>query len=286
MCKGLGLDVLSLKYMLLYSLGRQYMTEIIDWDAAFENGAHIPDGSAYPAAWQARALEYRTQATARLDLPYGTGPRERFDLFLPDTAPKGLCVFVHGGYWKAFDKTTWSHLAHGAVARGWAMALPSYTLAPEAGLPEMTGQIARAISAARAEVPGPVRLAGHSAGGHLVARMLCSDMPDVARQAVSISGLHDLRPLLYTRMNDILQLKDQTACNESPALLTPRDGTRLTAWVGGHERPEFLRQSALIREAWPHTKLVVDGALHHFNVIAALEDPDSPLTNAMIQDAP
>ena len=86
-------------------------------------------------------------------------------------------MFVHGGYWKAFDKSTWSHLAHGAVARGWAMALPSYTLAPDATLAQMTAQIARAIAAARAEVPGPVRLAGHSAGGHLVARMLCADSP-------------------------------------------------------------------------------------------------------------
>src|SRR3546814_5563195 len=47
-------------------------------------------------------------------------------------SPAGLAVFVHGGYWMAFDKSSWSHLAAGAVARGWAVALPSYTLCPEA----------------------------------------------------------------------------------------------------------------------------------------------------------
>lgn len=259
------------------------MTPLIDWDAAFENGAHIPGGLDYPARWQTKAAAYRAIARVRLDQPYGPGPREVFDLFLPDDALKGLAVFVHGGYWKAFDKSTWSHLARGAVARGWAVALPNYTLAPQATLAQMTAQIARAIAVARAQVPGPVRLAGHSAGGHLVARMLCADMPDVAGQAVSISGLHDLRPLLHTKMNDILGLTAEMAQTESPALLSPRPGTHLTAWVGGQERPEFLRQAALIREAWPGTRLVVEGDLHHFNVIAALEDPDSALTHTVLK---
>lgn len=262
------------------------MTAEIDWDAAFENGAYIPGGADYPAQWQARAAAFRASARSRLDLPYGGDPRERFDLFLPDGLPKGLALFVHGGYWKAFDKSAWSHLALGPVARGWAVAMPSYTLAPDATLAEMTGQIARAIAAARAEVPGPVRLAGHSAGGHLVARMLCAGQPDLANRAVSISGLHDLRPLLHTQMNDTLRLTPDMAAAESPALLAPRPGVHLTAWVGGHERPEFLRQSALMREAWPGTKLVVDGDFHHFNVIAAMADPDSRLTDAIVQDAP
>jgi acetyl esterase/lipase len=260
------------------------MDNLIDWDAAFENGAHIPGGAAYPARWQARAAAYRDSADALLDIPYGPGPRERFDLFRPLTAPRGLVVFVHGGYWKAFDKSTWSHLAHGAVARGWAVAMPSYTLAPELGLDGMARQVAQAISLASQHVAGPVRLVGHSAGGQLVARLLCADMPDLAHQAMSISGLYDLRPLLHTRMNDILGLTDATVRSESPALQTPCPGARLTAWVGGHERPEFLRQAALMREAWPGTTLVVDGDTHHFNVIAALEQPDSALTNAALQE--
>jgi len=250
------------------------MTDLIDWDAAFENGAHIPEGASYPAYWQACAAAYRATAQARLDLPYGAEARARFDLFSPDGTPKGLALFVHGGYCKAFDKSTWSHLARGAVARGWAVAIPSYTLAPDASLAQMTRQIAQAIAAARAEVPGPLRLAGHSAGGHLVARMLCSDMPAGADSAVSISGLHDLRPLLRTKMNAVLGLSADMAQSESPALLAPRSGTHLTAWVGGHERPEFLRQAALIREAWAGTQMVVDARRHHFDVIAGLEDPD------------
>ena len=79
-------------------------------------------------------------------------------------------------------------------------------------LSQITGQIARAIAHAAARVDGPIRLSGHSAGGHLVTRMVCADSPLEAgvrnriEHTLSISGLHDLRPLLHTGMNDTLHL--------------------------------------------------------------------------------
>ncbi len=262
----------------------------IDWDDAFANGAYIERAEEYPAFWARTAADWRGTARARLDIPYSEGPRNRLDLFLPDAGPKGVVVFVHGGYWLKFDKSFWSHLAAGPVARGWAVALPSYTLAPDATLPQITSQIARAITCAATEVAGPVHLAGHSAGGHLVSRMVCADvtLPVRARlgHVVSISGLHDLRPLLATKMNAQLRLDPATAAAESAALKTPVSGMPVTAWVGGHERPEFLRQSALLREAWGRAggdaRLVVDGTRHHFDVIAGLADADSALTAALL----
>ena len=68
----------------------------------------------------------------------GTAPRNRFDLFLPEDAPKGLVVFVHGGYWVRFDKSYWSHLARGSVEHGYAVAMPSYTLCPQTRISGIT----------------------------------------------------------------------------------------------------------------------------------------------------
>ena len=106
---------------------------------------------------------------------YGDGARQKLDLFHPEGEAKGAVIFVHGGFWKAFDKSVWSHLAAGALDRGWAVVMPSYTLAPEARIGAMTREIEAAIGAVAEVVPGPIRLAGHSAGGHLVARMACAD---------------------------------------------------------------------------------------------------------------
>lgn len=258
----------------------------IDWDDAFANPPYISGAADYPARWAAEAAAFRAaQPGAALDRPGGAG----FDLFRPEGAPRGLVVFVHGGFWRAFGKSDWSHLAAGALARGYAVALPGYRLAPAAQLPEMTAQVAAALTAAAAEVAGPIHLAGHSAGGHLVTRMLCADvaLPAEVRarlaRVVSISGLHDLRPLRLTRLNELLQLTEESARAESVALQRPREPVPVTAWVGGGERPEFLRQSALLSEAWgDQVQLVVAPGRHHFDVIAGLADPDSPLMAALL----
>ncbi len=270
---------------------------ITDWDDAYENRAYIAGAADYPPRWAAFAQAYRDalaeQSRCTLDIPYGSSERERFDLFQPVDTPKGLAVFVHGGYWMAFDKSSWSHLAHGAVEAGWAVALPSYTLAPTAYLPDITVQIARMIEKTAQQIEGPINLAGHSAGGHLVSRMMCKSSPldpDIQNRiqnVVSISGLHDLRPLLNTKMKQSLRLSEAQAADESACLHLPHQPIKLTAWVGADERPEFIRQSKLLVDVWGRigatTRLVLDRGKHHFNVIDGLSDTNSDLCKALLE---
>jgi arylformamidase len=156
--------------------------------------------------------------------------RTRFDLFYPEGSPQGLVVFVHGGYWQWMDRSYFSHLAEGARTRGWAVAMPSYTLAPEARVSRIVAEVAAAIAAAAERIAGPVRLAGHSAGGHLVARMACdrAPLPDAVSRRIervmSISGIHDLRPLLLSEMNDVLKLDRPRRRRKAPRA-SPRAGT-------------------------------------------------------------
>mgnify|MGYP001790971545 CR=1 FL=1 len=106
----------------------------IDWEDALQNAPYIPDAEIYPDVWAKRASAFRAGAKAELDIPYGDHARSRFDLFKPAGTPKGLAVIVHGGFWLKFDKSSWSDLASGALAHGWAVALPSYPLAPEVSI--------------------------------------------------------------------------------------------------------------------------------------------------------
>ncbi|MBM9594857.1 alpha/beta hydrolase [Roseitranquillus sediminis] len=254
-------------------------------DDAYANATYIPGAETYPPAWSAAAEAYRSRSRARLGLPYGDGEPERLDLFLPQHRPAGLVVFVHGGYWRAFGRERWSHLAAGPVERGWAVAVPSYTLAPQARISEITRQIARAVDAAAAEVAGPVRLTGHSAGGHLVARLLCDDVPLAAARRLEmclpISPLADLRPLIATSMNIDLRLDPREAAAESPALQPKARDVPVTVWVGAAERPAFLDQARLLAEAW-QAPLVVEPGRHHFDVIASLAEADGELTRCLL----
>jgi arylformamidase len=267
-----------------------------DWDDAYANSAHIPGAEKFPPLWAERAAAYRAGLRAfRPDIAYGPGDRQRLDLILPDGTPKGLVVFVHGGYWMRFDKSAWTDLAEGARHHGWAVALPSYTLAPAARISDITAEIAAAIATAAAEVAGPIRLAGHSAGGHLVTRMLCDDSrldPSTCDRIVgtlSISGLHDLRPLLKTKMNATLRMTMEEATLESAALHLPRGRSPVTAWVGGDERPEFIRQAELMANVWTGfdvlTRLVVEPGHNHFTVVDGLKDPSSQITATLIGSA-
>ena len=260
-----------------------------DWNDAYANMAHVPGSAELPALWAARAAEYRAgPVRIDTDIAYGTAPRERLDLVWPEGSPRGLAVFIHGGYWIRMDKSLWTHLAEGARQRGWAVALPQYTLAPEARIAEITRQMGVAIALAAERVAGPIRIAGHSAGGHLATRMVCADNPLPAavqarvQHVLSISGLHDLRPLMWTDMNAEQRIDEAEALRESPALLRPAEGARVTAWVGGGERPDFIRQAQLLALIWgglgAQITCEVDSTHNHFTVIEALCDPNSALT--------
>ncbi|WP_212525208.1 alpha/beta hydrolase [Actibacterium sp. MT2.3-13A] len=260
----------------------------MDWDDAYANMPYIPDGQSYPARWAEAAAVFRAQARAELDLPYGDHPRQRFDLFHPEGEARGLVVFIHGGYWLKFDKSLWSHLAAGALARGWAVAMPSYRLAPEVRIADITQDVRDALVAIAGRVAGPIAVTGHSAGGHLTARMLCPDvaLPEAVAarlvRALPISPVTDLRPLLKTAMNDDFRLDDAAAAAESPALCPAPRPVPVTVWVGGAERPVFLDQARWLADAWPGAGLHIAPGLNHFTVIEGLTAADSLLTRDLL----
>lgn len=263
--------------------------EIRDWDDAYANGAYIPGATGYPDRWALAAGEFRAGWSDKsLDAAYGASDRQKLDLFFPQGTARGLVIFVHGGYWLRFDKSFWSHFSAGALGLGWTVCLPSYDLAPAVGIGDITKQIGAAVMFAAQRCDGPIRLAGHSAGGHLVTRMICDDTPldetTLARveNVVSISGLHDLRPLRRTRMNESFSLSETGAADESPALRTKGTDCPVTAWVGAQERPEFVRQSRLLSETWPATRFHAEPGRHHFDVIDALKDPESELVRTLV----
>lgn len=258
------------------------MTDLTD---AYENGAYIPGAADYPPRWAAAAADYRAALGERalLGMPYGEGERHRLDLFLPDGDPEGLVVFIHGGYWRRFDRSDWSHFAEGARARGWAVAMPSYDLCPEVHIHDITHQVAQAVTVAAGEIDGPLIVTGHSAGGHLTARMPQVVAPEIRSRILHympISPLTDLSPLMLTAMNADLQLDRAEAEAESPCVYHAPEAP-VTVWVGGDERPAFLEQARWLEDAWA-CEVVVDEGRHHFDVIDGLRSPESPMVNRLL----
>lgn len=261
-----------------------------DMDDAYANGAYIEDAADYPPRWAAQAEAFRNSLGVRVHLGLSYGPSERMalDHFMPEGETKGTLIFVHGGYWLRFDRSYWSHLAAGAVAQGWCVAMPSYDLCPNVRIAGITQQIAQAVMAVAEGSMGPISLAGHSAGGHLVSRMLAPGMLPASvtarlMQVMPISPVSDLEPLLQTAMNADFRMDAAMARSESP-VNQPKPDVPVTVWVGADERPVFLDQARWLAEAWQADHVVTDGE-HHFNVIDPLADPHSDMIRRLTTTA-
>ncbi len=263
----------------------------LDFEAEYNNRARVPDHPRHIAGWQRDAAAYRETAHCELDLAYGPGERHRLDIFYPEDGDSGGpgVLFIHGGYWQAFDKSSSSHLARGANGRGLIVAVPSYTIAPAATLADIIDGIEVAADFIMQRIDRPIVATGHSAGGHLAACLMARRAPyqRPIRAAMPISGLFDLPPLVGTSINRALGLTVEEAHRLSPIEWAPPNSGRLVAVVGGVESSEFLRQSRAIVDTWGKAGVTtryyeVPGA-HHFDVIAGLADPADPLVDIMVE---
>ncbi|WP_207540349.1 alpha/beta hydrolase [Sabulicella rubraurantiaca] len=245
----------------------------MDAEVEYNNRARVPESGAIIAGWAESAARFRA-AHPPETLPYGSGPREAMDLFLPTGTPRGAALMIHGGYWQALGREWGSHWAEGLLAQGVAVALPSYDLCPSVKLARICEQMEAAVSALHARVGLPLLAMGHSAGGHL-ASWLLARAPHVGA-AMPISGLFWLEPLLPTSINVGLRLDATMARDLSPGLW-PSPGKPLHCIVGGAESAEFLRQSRDFVQAWGGGFDAPEG-LNHFTVLDPLSDPAHPMT--------
>lgn len=275
------------------------MVQITDWDDAYANRDHIPDAVAIIEQWPERACKFKAEFEAEGgvwsgNIAYGDGARQTMDVFRSKLDRKGVFVFVHGGYWMNFCKDDWSFLASGPLGMGYDVVIPSYDLCPDVTIAEIVQQIALSVIKVCETVDGDVVLCGHSAGGHLVSRMVCQDteLPDRVlsriKQVISISGVYDLRPILRLELNKVIGVDKSIAKTQSPALLEPLEGVKISCIVGGDERPEFIRQNQLLANIWrglgADSKEIIIAGKHHFSIIEELAHPRLGWLSQMLAD--
>ena len=138
----------------------------------------------------ARAPDLPGARTVR-DVAYGSDPRQRFDIYVPDGAHDAPVIFmVHGGGWRTGDKAIDGVVENKTarwVPRGAIVVSANYRMLPDADPLVQARDVAAALAAAQCEVlalggnPDRFVLMGHSAGGHLVA--LLAARPDLAQAA-------------------------------------------------------------------------------------------------------
>lgn len=266
-----------------------------DLDAEYNNRAMVPEHPALMAGWVADAAAFRAgRPDAALDQAYGSGERHRYDWF-PAPAPRAgapVLLFIHGGYWQALDKSSFSHMAAGANAHGLDVAVMSYDLCPQVKLGEIVDQAIACARELHRRTGRKVLPFGHSAGGHLAACLAganwawIGEAEPIIAAAMPVSGLFHLAPLVRTFVNRAVGMEAGDASRLSPVTWSPPDDLPVTIVVGAAESSEYHRQSRMLAESWAalgaETKIMVMPGANHFTVIAPFADPVSVLTAELV----
>ncbi|MFM0232225.1 alpha/beta hydrolase [Paraburkholderia sediminicola] len=244
--------------------------------------------------WLARSAISRRLPGAQLDVAYGAGERDRLDYFPAASADAPLLIFFHGGFWQRGDKSVYSFVAEPFVAAGVSVVLMNYTLCPAVSVKQIVAQSQRALAWLwrHAGELGCSRerwfVSGHSAGGHLAARMMAThwdtlsdDLPKpMLSGAILISALFDLEPLCDTSINEGLRLDRKQARAVSALRHSPAtDAPQLIA-VGGAETAAFHQQARAYETAFgnaqrfvPHYRI---DHCDHFDVVQAFANRAHP----------
>jgi arylformamidase len=251
--------------------------------------------------WRTRSAAYRRRSHCEVDVPYAPGGRSTLDLFFPRRSNAPVLVFIHGGYWRAMDKSDFSYAAEGLANGGALVAIVNYGRCPVVSIPDIIHQIRDACEwlwrncSDYGGNPDAIHVSGHSAGGHLTAMMITTEWPsrhpdlplDLVKSGVAVSGLFELEPLRHIPLNDDLKLDAVTARINSPVLLKPVTAAPLSIVVGGGESDEFRRQSHLFYSTWRDLDARVEylelPGMNHFTVIDQMHRPDHPLTETLLR---
>jgi arylformamidase len=261
--------------------------------------AAIPEHPQIFARWKEESIRARAELSCELDVAYGSGPNEVLDIYPARGECRALLTFIHGGFWRALDKSDFSFVAGPYVENGVTVAVVNYALAPAVSVETIVKQMlaAHAWIYRNCERYGAPRrniyVSGHSAGGHLAAMMLLAvwsayakDLPDdLVKGGLAVSGIYDLEPLLHVSFNSDMRLNVAAVIKLSPVRYRPLRAVPLYTSVGGAESDEFRRQNRLIATTWNHCfrRDIPMPGFHHLGVVEQLGDPDSALCGGALR---
>jgi arylformamidase len=267
-----------------------------DYESAYNPRVAVPEFNDHFERWKKRSAQAQQTLAVRAynDVAYGPDPMQKLDIYRAKGESQALLIYIHGGYWRALDKSIQSFVAPPFVERGVTVASINYALCPAVHVQDIVLQVLQACAWLYRNGPnfGAPRdrlfVSGHSAGGHLTAIALAAlwpkfspDLPGkVVQGGLSISGVYDVEPVMNTpSVNIDVQLTPSEARRVSPVYMPPATNAPLYTAVGGKEQEGFHEQNRLIRTKW---KSVIKDDFpcpedNHFTILDRFADPQSAL---------
>ena len=275
------------------------MARTIPIDPILEKGYNVrllvEDFDGLIDKWSKRSEKFREIVDSSLDCQYGSGEKDKLDIFRCGKPNAPLFIFVHGGYWQRGDKSVYSFVAESFVSSGIDVALIGYQLCPSASMTNIVDKIREAViwiwnnADDYAISKNRINVSGHSAGGHITGMILATDwkeiseeLPsDIVKTGIPISGLYQLDPIRETTIADALGLDDEESKELSPHFFKPKTDAPILVTLGGGETPEFHWQTDHFVDKWKEHRAPLDyfaePKVDHFGVVERLANKESQI---------
>ncbi|MDP2378544.1 alpha/beta hydrolase [Reyranella sp.] len=221
--------------------------------------------------------------TLEADVPYGPDPRQKLDLYRPETpyTDGKAVIFFYGGSWDSGAKSDYLFVAQALATNGLTVVVPDYRIYPEVRFPAFIEDAAVATRWTADRV-GTEKLfvMGHSAGAHS-ALMLAADTRYLADAgvdrmklagAIGLAGPYDFLPLTSRRLQDIFGGADNPQVQPITFAQAPLPPVLLLH--GEADRTVYPRNTVRLAAAWKAAGGSAEVKLYpevdHIDIVAAM----------------
>ena len=235
--------------------------------------------------WVQESLRRKAELGGVFDIAYGTHELMQFD-YAPGDIALPVIINIHGGYWRALDKSAMMHHMADLAGSGFGVVNVNYPLCPEVTLTEIIACLNDAIVAIVEHVDAKTQLRrfilmGHSAGAHMA--MHLSHHPalnDRLTGVVALSGIYETSVVCELSVNADVRLSAEEADRWDCLKQMPATGPSYYISAGGAEPSGWIDQSWIMAETLlrrgDDVRFHIAGGAHHFSLVDWLCDSQNP----------
>ena len=222
------------------------------------------------------------------DVPFGSHPRQRLDIYAPRRSLGGdrpVLVFFYGGNWDSGDRRDYAFAGRAFAALGYVAVLPDYHHTHEQPYPAFMVDAAAALAWVRGHVgehggdPRRIAVAGHSAGAYIAVTLVLDrswGAADAIRAGIGLAGPYDFlpfdSPVTRRTFGHVVDLPATQPVNhvrsDAPPLLLATGDADTTVYP---RHSETL--AARLRAAGAEAELILYPRLNHTGPVKAIARP-------------
>lgn len=239
------------------------------------------------------AVSSTSGSDSTVDVAYGTGARNKLDIYRPAnaTGASPVVVFFYGGNWTTGQRRDYAFVGRALASRGIVVVIPDYRLYPEVRYPDFLDDSAQAVAWTAKQIgryggdPARLFVMGHSAGAYNAAMVALDPRwlgkqgiaPAALRGWIGLAGPYDFLPVTNPTTRPVF-LYPNTPTESQP--INHADGSALPALLIAARKDSLVNPTqntgalaARLRSHGVPVQEIYYGGVSHTTLVASLASP-------------